>query len=273
MKSLKFLGILTVLGSLALAAAPAAVAQHGGGGGGHSFGGGGHMSAGGAHFGGGHFGGGGHFNGGARFSGGARSYGHAGYGSVRHYGYSRGGAIGPRYAPRVGFSGHYVRPGTWGNTWHGGYWGGRYWPHAGFRSGFSWFLPVLPLGFATYWWGGFPYYYYDDAYYTWSPYYNGYVATEPPPVADGAQSSSDSDASDASSSAPDPNAESPDVFAYPKNGQSDAQAAKDRDECRAWAAGESGFDPAHTTDTGKGSVGDYRRAMGACLDARGYSTR
>ena len=28
-----------------------------------------------------------------------------------------------------------------------------------------------------------PYYYYDDGYYLWDPSYNGYVATDPPPVA------------------------------------------------------------------------------------------
>ena len=49
--------------------------------------------------------------------------------------------------------------------------------------GFAWFLPVLPLAYATYWYGGVPYYYANDVYYTWDPSYSGYVATDPPPVA------------------------------------------------------------------------------------------
>jgi len=55
---------------------------------------------------------------------------------------------------------------------HGGFYGPRW--------GFGWFLPVLPAFYATYWWGGVPYYYANDAYYTWNPGYNGYVATDPP---------------------------------------------------------------------------------------------
>jgi hypothetical protein len=46
--------------------------------------------------------------------------------------------------------------------------------------GYGWFLPILPAFYATYWFGGIPYYYANDAYYTWSPDYNGYVQTDPP---------------------------------------------------------------------------------------------
>jgi hypothetical protein len=42
----------------------------------------------------------------------------------------------------------------------------------------------LVLAYATYWYAGVPYYYANDVYYTWSPDYDGYVATDPPPVGD-----------------------------------------------------------------------------------------
>ena len=68
------------------------------------------------------------------------------------------------------------------------------------------------------------------------------------------------------------------VFVYPKNGQSDEQMATDRYECHRWAVDRTGFDPtrpagnvAETDMTSKRA--DYRRAEGACLDARGYSVK
>ena len=51
------------------------------------------------------------------------------------------------------------------------------------------------------------------------------------------------------------------IFTYPKNGQSEAQQAIDKRECHQWAS----------TQAGGASGPDYRRAMLACLDGRGYS--
>ena len=261
-------------------------------GGGMHFGGGGMRSGGGVRFGAGARPGTGglHFNGGARAGTGGLHFNAPRVGAGGQYygrsagvpraGFSRPGIAdnrsGLHFVPRGGYSGHagyrgYGRPGYYGHGWRGGYWGGRYWPRAGFRSGFSWFLPVLPLGFSTYWWGGLPYYYYGDAYYTWNPYYNGYIATEPPPVADGGGTASSSE--DVAEDATPPGADIPEIFAYPKNGQSEEQAAKDKDECQQWAVSETGFDAAHIPASGKGSVEDLQRAKAACLDARGYSTR
>ncbi len=73
--------------------------------------------------------------------------------------------------------------GTVATTGAGGYWHGVFWPHVWFNPGYAWFLPVLPLGYATFWWGGVPYYYWNNVYYTWSPGDNGYVVTDPPPAA------------------------------------------------------------------------------------------
>jgi hypothetical protein len=51
------------------------------------------------------------------------------------------------------------------------------------------------------------------------------------------------------------------IFMYPKNGQSEAQQTLDKRECQQWAS----------TQAGGASGPDYRRAMLACLDGRGYS--
>jgi hypothetical protein len=64
----------------------------------------------------------------------------------------------------------------------------------------------------------------------------------------------------------------------PRNGQSAAQQTADRSECAHWAKDQTGFDE---TATGGGVAADayfskrqqYERAMGACLDAHGYSVR
>jgi hypothetical protein len=58
-----------------------------------------------------------------------------------------------------------------------------------------------------------------------------------------------------------PEGQQPQIFMYPKNGQSEQQQALDKRECQQWASAQAG-----------GASGpDYRRAMLACLDGRGYS--
>ncbi|HLY53583.1 MAG TPA: hypothetical protein VKQ31_11275, partial [Steroidobacteraceae bacterium] len=127
------------------------------------------------------------------------------------------------------------------------------------------FLPVLPFGYATYWWDGMPYYYVNSLYYTYSPDDNGYVVTEPPP-AEGEE------APQAGSAVAVPGGSDADLYVYPRNGQSDQQMSNDRYECHSWAAGQTGFDPTRSGGQ-SGNPADYRRAMLACLDARGYSAR
>ena len=141
-----------------------------------------------------------------------------------------------------------------GTYWGGGYWGNSYWPQVFYGVDFSWFLPVLPGVYSTYWYGGIPYYYANDAYYIWDPSYDGYVATDPPPVASSA---------DAQPAAPsDAGAQ---IFMYPKNGQSAEQQREDRIACERWAANQVG--------NGGTNSDDYRRAMTACAEGRGYSVR
>ncbi len=269
-----------------IAAAPALTyAQHtGGGGGGHVGGGGGghvggaaHMSAGGYHG----------AVGGAHYARGGYAPGRVGYAGAYH----AGGYYGGGYY----HGGAYYHGGYYGGAhyWSGGYWRGGYWPYVWYRPGWAWFYPVLPIGYATYWWGGMPYYYWNNLYYTWNPGYNGYVVTDPPPLDTGGtyDDSANSAPPDASgvSAAPPPAGYQPqaapgggagppagtgsDVFIYPRNGQSTQQTSTDRYECHSWAANQTGFDPTRSAQTGTGTPADYRRAMIACLDARGNSAR
>ena len=58
------------------------------------------------------------------------------------------------------------------------------------------------------------------------------------------------------------------VYVYPRQGQSAQQQAKDEGECNRWASSQmgSGFDANQ-------AVANFQRALGACLDAHGYSVR
>jgi hypothetical protein len=245
-----------VLGSLLIGAAPALAQHGGGGGGGHSSGGGAHFSGGGhagagggAHFGGGggpHFAPGGHFGG--------AGYGH-GYATGYHGSVGYAGRGGYGYGHPGGYYGHGYSTGAY---WRGGYWRGGFWPRAYYGVGFNWFLPVLPLAYATYWYGGSPYYYANDVYYTWNPSYEGYVATDPPPIADTAGAGEGAAPNAVAGSAGQ-------IFMYPKNGQSQEQQTTDKAECQQWASQQAG----QVAQNGS----DYQRAMTACVEGRGYSAK
>jgi hypothetical protein len=260
---------VSALGLVLAGAGPALAQGHsGGGGGGHAsaggHSGGGHSAVGhaggGAHFAGpGHFAGGGHvamaYHGGA-YAHGAGFAGHAGY--VGGHGYSTGW--------------HGGSWGGWrGSAWRGGYWHGGFWPRAFYGAGFAWFLPILPLAYATYWYSGIPYYYANDVYYTWNPTYDGYVATDPPPVADSSGSADvggppPGDAVSQQNPGPGPGGPvAGQIFMYPKNGQTSEQQATDRAECQKWATEQAG----QVAQNGS----DYNRAMVACVEGRGYSAR
>jgi hypothetical protein len=262
-----------ILGSILGGAAPA-LAQHGGGGGGG--GGGGHASGGGHFSGGGHAGmsgghAGGHVGGGAHFAPGTHFAGTAHFAPGFHG--STVGFHGGAIAGHPGFSnGRFVGRGySTGAFWHGGYWHGGFWPRAFYGPGFAWFLPILPLAYSTYWWGGVPYYYANDAYYTYDPSYEGYVATDPPPVSDSGDSSGSAQAPP-SGAQPMPQSGDPtqqggtgQIFMYPKNGQSVEQQSQDKAECQQWATQQAGQVAQNSSD--------YQRAMVACVEGRGYSAR
>jgi hypothetical protein len=269
--SIKRLIVAAALGAAWVASQPALAEGHGGG---HAAGG---------HMGGGHAPSGAHFGGGAHFAGPARYAGAVGrpYGGIGSHGYptayhGSGAYQGGAYAGHGAYGypgGHYYGHGySTGAYWGGGYWHGGYWPRAYYGVGFSWFLPVLPLAYATYWYSGIPYYYANDVYYTYDPSYEGYVATDPPPVADSSNEGSAAVTSTAGAApmdggAPPPNApmDAGQIFMYPKNGQSAEQTASDRAACQQWASEQAGQVAQNPSD--------YRRAMVACVEGRGYSAR
>lgn len=122
-------------------------------------------------------------------------------------------------------------------------------------------VPMLPPFYSTLWIGGYPYYYANGVYYAWRAQERGYEVTAPPKQ------------SDVTMEAP-----ALELFVYPRNGQTEAQQGTDRYECHTWAVGQTGFDPV----TPQGGVDasqwatkreDYQRALGACLEARGYSVK
>jgi hypothetical protein len=161
----------------------------------------------------------------------------------------------------------------------GGYYSAHYHGSPYYAYGGAWYRPygaryvvvappfgigvsVLPPFYTTLWFGGAPYYYADDTYYQYRPERREYVVTEPPH----------------GEAKVGPATGSEEVFVYPKNGQSEEQQATDRYECHRWAVDRTGFDPtrpagnvAETDMTSKRA--DYRRAEGACLEARGYSVK
>jgi hypothetical protein len=265
------LRVAGVFGSLLLGAAPVLAQSHGGG---HA-GGGGHAAAG------GHIGGGAHAAPGAHFAG-APHYAAGHYAVPGHYsgttGYAHTYPAGYHGGAYGGYHGAYGHPAYWhgystGAYWHGGYWHGGFWPRAYYGVGFAWFLPVLPVYYATYWYGGIPYYYANDVYYTYNPSYEGYVATDPPPVTDPNAAGGDPQGG-APAVAPngqpgpgpgDAGAAAGQIFMYPKNGQSAEQQATDKAECQQWAAQQAG----QVAQNGS----DYQRAMVACVEGRGYSAK
>ena len=68
-------------------------------------------------------------------------------------------------------------------------------------------------------------------------------------------------------------------FIYPRLGQSEKQQADDQYQCNRWAVGQTGFDPTDTSSRGADAGGasnrlnEYWRAMGACLEGRGYTIK
>ena len=120
------------------------------------------------------------------------------------------------------------------------------------------FVPFLPPYYATVWVAGVPYYYANEVYYAHRG--SGYVVVEPP--------------REEPSQAPPPAEQ---MFVYPRLGQDEKQQADDKYACHQWAVSQTGFDPTQPpggTQTQRSEKrADYQRAMGACLDGRGYTVK
>jgi hypothetical protein len=169
------------------------------------------------------------------------------------------------------WSGGHSGSGYWGGGHSGsGYWRGGHWGSGHWRGGYwGWWAPWAVIGGAAVL---APYYYspYYDSYYNSyynSPYY------EPTPVVDQEQPSVY--AQPAPSVSPS-TAER--IFIYPRKGQSKELQAKDRYECHRWGVSQTGYDPTQPTSGMPGAQlnqmrADYKRAMSACLDSRGYTMK
>jgi len=226
------------------------------------------------------------------------------HGGPDHGGPPRGGA--EHFAPRP--SDHFARPAPhqyFDNRYnHGGYYPSRgfvvrdlpggyrpyYWhgSHYYFAGG-VWYAPgpagfvvigapiglavaALPPVYTTVWFGGVPYYYADSTYYQWNAPQNSYVVVDAPPGADQPGAAPSPDAAAPSGTTGD------NAYIYPKNGQSQEQQAADKFECHDWAKNQTGFDPTQPgggVDPSQNAArrDQYQRAMGACLEARGYSVK
>jgi hypothetical protein len=242
--------VVGALAALAVAAAGPALAQRAGGGG-HGGGGGGFHGGGGSAF---------HGGGGSAFHGGGGSAFHGGgfHGGGAHVGgFQGGGNFHGGVGLRGGAPGFHGAGGFRGGGWHGGY-GWRGYGGAGWL-GYGLLFSALPLAYATYYWDGVPYYYADDNYYLWDSSANEYQTVAPP----------DGLVNEVTAAAPADSAQT-DLYAYPKNGQSDAQQAKDRTDCQQWAGTQPNTDPAGT-DAAKHS--NYLQAEAACLTGKGYSVQ
>lgn len=158
----------------------------------------------------------------------------------------------------VGRGGGYGYRGGYG--WRGGYYGGWGWGW-GWGLGLGLYFATLPLYYSTLWYDGIPYYYANNTYYRYDPNVAQYQTVAPPPGLQNPAAPQEPVGTD--------------LIAYPKNGQSTEQQAKDKFECHRWAAQQSGFDPtqgaAATATAGRRT--DYMRAQEACLDGRGYSVK
>jgi len=144
--------------------------------------------------------------------------------------------------------------GNW-YRWRGGAW-------VVWGAPFGLFVPFLPLYFTTVWCYGIPYYYANDTYYTWDDPQHEYEVVAPP---DGIEAAGTTQPLDNNQ-----------LFAYPKNGQSSEQQAKDGQECERWAVSQTGFDPkvvAAGVPAAQAAQkrSDYVRAQMTCLEGRGYS--
>ena len=113
----------------------------------------------------------------------------------------------------------------------------------------------LPSFARELWIGSMLYFVAAGTYYLWNANNQRYEVVAPPPSVQGNSVTSY------------------EVIAYPARGQSPEQQGRDRYECHNWAVGQSGFDPATATrPVGSETTERYRRAIGACLNGRGYST-
>jgi hypothetical protein len=141
-----------------------------------------------------------------------------------------------------------------GYHWSGGYWG--------------WWAPWAVYGGAAvltpYYYPYYPYYY---------PYYYSHYYASPIVVV--GQEKDSVIVQSAPSVSPSTDVR---IFIYPRKGQNKELQEKDRYECHRWGVSQTDYDPTQP-NTGMRQAqlnqirADYKRAMSACLDSRGYTMK
>ncbi|NNF16412.1 MAG: hypothetical protein HKN70_06670 [Gammaproteobacteria bacterium] len=117
----------------------------------------------------------------------------------------------------------------------------------------------LPAGYVSFGIGTRRYFYVNTTFYLWDRDRDEYVVVEEPDGAAEAMATAEPE-------------EPTRLFVYPNAGQSEEQTGRDRYECHLWAAEESGYDPTYP-DQPLAHLTDYNRAIGACLEGRGYTVK
>ena len=121
-------------------------------------------------------------------------------------------------------------------------------------------IRTLPRGYVSFGIGTRSYFFVNSAFYLWEPQTREYIVVAEPVGA-----------AEHLAVAQEPT-DSASLFVYPNQGQDQEQTRRDRYDCHLWAADQSGYDPTYA-DQAVGLRGDYRRAMTACLEGRGYTVR
>ena len=210
-------------------------------------------------------------------------------GNRGHGGHYRGGR---NYYGGYGGRGYGYGYGSYG--WGGwGGWGGLY---TGLSLGLA--IPLLANGYSSSWYGGSPYYYADDGYYVSYPQRDYrvlspserviteryvYESPSPAPVVAApptngtptpsyVRESSPAAATSSPTQSKTPAPTSPQLYAYPKNGQTATQSTFDRIECERWGSGQTGYSPGQSSEDANRKA-EYQRAVSACLEGRGYTVR
>ena len=165
-----------------------------------------------------------------------------------HYYPSRGfiAPVLPRGSLSIGFGGssYWFNGGVWYQPWAGHF--RVIVPPIGIV------LPLLPYDYVSLRVGGLPYYYANGVYYSSAP--GGYVVVNPPAQADAA----------VAQPSPPPAPPRPDPIYYPRNQQPPEQKEADIQGCNRWATSQ----PSAMNDAGV-----FARAVEACMDGRGYTSR
>jgi|WetSurMetagenome_2_1015567.scaffolds.fasta_scaffold506280_1 hypothetical protein len=153
--------------------------------------------------------------------------------------------------------------------------------------GHGWILPGLIVG-GIIGWSMAPRYYYPPSYYYPPPsyyypppayYYPPPANSYPPPAYNYPPQGEAKQAPPQGGQITGGQTTGAQIFIYPRQNQTDQQLVTDRNECHNWAMDKTGYDPTKpppadmpATEINQKSS-DYHRALGACLEGRGYSMR